>query len=88
MKRKSVPNIQELLREVEKWAAENSNGKERIRYMRRQVEKLGGEVKKHFIPLKHRLLLKKHSEKKKKERAGKMKEYGLLKKKKRLCKQR
>lgn len=63
-KKKRVPDIQSLLREVEKWDAENKGGKEKIKYMRKQVENLGGKLKKHFIPLKHRFLLKQHDNKK------------------------
>lgn len=76
------PDIQSLLREVEKWDAENKGGKQKIKYMRKQIEDLGGKEKKHFIPLKHRFLLKKHADKKKREKRADMISRGIKMKKK------
>lgn len=78
-KKKRIPDIQSLLREVEKWEAENKGGKEKIKYMRKQVEDLGGNIKRHFIPLKHRFLLKKHADKKKQVKKEDMASRGIKK---------
>lgn len=81
MYKKSVPDIRKLLCEIEDWTAENSGGKERIKHMKKRIESSGGRIKKYFIPLKHRFLLKKH--KKKKEENARKEHLGKTSRKKR-----
>ena len=57
---KPVPDIKPLLYEIEKWTNENRSGKSKMLFFEKQMHKLGMKQKKHFIPFKHRLLLKHH----------------------------
>lgn len=82
MYRRAVPDTQKVLEEVERWVAENSSGKERIKYMKKKVESLGGTVKKYFIPFKHGLLLQQHRKKKEAEAPKKKTRRGKARKKK------
>lgn len=80
-KKTVLPDIRELVKEIERWAAENSSGKERIGYMRREIEKLGGKTKKYFTPFKHRLIVREKLNEKKKDKQEEMANYGIKTKK-------
>lgn len=68
MGKKIAEEIQEHLREIEKFVENSKTPRELINLRRRKVERLGGDVKKHHVPFKRMMHLK---EKRKSERSTK-----------------